>query len=275
MTVSFRLATLNTWKCEGDYWRRLDAMADGLGNLDLDAVCLQECFAAQSVGADTAAYLGGRLSMALVAAPARHKRREFGEETVLSTSGLAILVRGDIEHHAVLALPSDHADGERIALRVDIRLRGCAFRLVNAHLSHLRGSLGARLRREQADACRTFALDGEPQLACLAGDFNAPLDSPDLAPLFAGRGLDAGPDGPHHLPSTLTRTDGGLSALSSSTPMCPAIDHVVVLGGGGRITTRRLALENAVGPGLMLPSDHAAVVVEVEPASPGAPNMAS
>lgn len=269
MTVSLRLATLNTWKGEGNYWRRLDAMGDGLEALHLDAICLQECFAAPTAEADTAAFLSDRLSMKAVLAPVRKKPREFGQDSVLSTSGLAILVSGDIERQHVLALPTDSADGERIALRADIRVRGAAVRLVNTHLSHLRGTLGGRLRREQADACRRFALDGAPDLVCLAGDFNAPLDSPDLAPVFAGGKLDPGPDGPHHLPSTLIQTGGEWSAAPLR-----AIDHVVVLGEGGRVTKRWLALVDAVGPDSMFASDHAAVVVDVEPTDPGAPNTA-
>ena len=52
-----RIVTLNTWKNEGEYERRLDLMAVGLGDLRADVVCLQECFVGG--GSDTDARLPG------------------------------------------------------------------------------------------------------------------------------------------------------------------------------------------------------------------------
>ena len=64
-----RIVTLNTWKNEGDYARRLPLMRDGLAALSPDVVCLQECFVAD--GFDTAAFLAAELGLHLYAAPAR------------------------------------------------------------------------------------------------------------------------------------------------------------------------------------------------------------
>jgi endonuclease/exonuclease/phosphatase family metal-dependent hydrolase len=50
-----RIVSLNTWKKEGDYSRRLPLMRDGLAAMAPDVVCLQECFFAD--GFDTAAWL--------------------------------------------------------------------------------------------------------------------------------------------------------------------------------------------------------------------------
>ena len=37
-----RLVSLNTWKAEGDYPKRVRAMADGLASLSADVIALQE-----------------------------------------------------------------------------------------------------------------------------------------------------------------------------------------------------------------------------------------
>jgi endonuclease/exonuclease/phosphatase family metal-dependent hydrolase len=68
-----RVVTLNTWKNEGDYLRRLPLMRDGLAAMAPDVVCLQECFVAE--GFDTAARLAAELGLDLHPAPARAKPR--------------------------------------------------------------------------------------------------------------------------------------------------------------------------------------------------------
>ena len=87
-----RIVTLNTWKNEGDYPRRLALMRDGLAELAPDLVCLQECFA--NAGHDTAAWLAAELGLDCHAAPARAKVRRHMGQDLQSTSGLAILARG-------------------------------------------------------------------------------------------------------------------------------------------------------------------------------------
>ena len=73
-----RIVTLNTWKNEGEYERRLDLMAVGLGDLRADVVCLQECFVGG--GSDTAARLAAALGMRAYPAPARRKLRAWRQE---------------------------------------------------------------------------------------------------------------------------------------------------------------------------------------------------
>lgn len=66
-----RIATLNTWKNEGDLSARLAAMAAGLRVLAPDVLLLQEVFRTADGAADTGRDLAAALGLALAYAPAR------------------------------------------------------------------------------------------------------------------------------------------------------------------------------------------------------------
>ena len=124
---TLRIVTLNTWKCDGDYARRVVLMADGLRELNADIICLQECFAGG--GVNTAARLAATLGLRAHLAPARRKARTFGARRVISTSGLAILTRGVARAVDVCALIADPRDGQRIAQRLDLEHDGAPLRI--------------------------------------------------------------------------------------------------------------------------------------------------
>ena len=245
-----RIVTLNTWKNEGDYPRRLELMAAGLAELRADVICLQECFACR--GAGTAASLAARLEMRAFAAPARRKLRDHGGRPVMSTSGLAILTRGAGAAPEILGLVSDPRDGQRMAQRVDADLGGARVRILNLHLTHLRGARADAVRTAQLSAALGWARTAwaGPLLVC--GDLNMGHGDPGFGPLEAVAGEDPG--------STLS------AAPTDASRAGRAIDHVILLQAGGlRVTRRALALRQADAAG-GLPSDHAAVVVDLEPA---------
>ena len=246
-----RIVTLNSWKNEGDYPRRLDLMARGLAALSPDVVCLQECFA--GAGADTAAHLASALGLNPYARPTRAKSRMHAGAPVASTSGLAILTREPAIAESALALTSDPADGDRIAQRLDLSAEGRRLRILNLHLTHLRGAAFAPLRaRQLAEALHWAAADGTVGLV-VAGDLNAAATAPELAALNARVGFEAATFlGP--------RAD-------SHPPAGPAIDHLVLQAPGGwRVASRLRALDQADAEG-WFPSDHAAVVVDLSPAT--------
>lgn len=233
-----RVVTLNTWKNDGDYPARLTRIADGLAALAPDLVCLQECFVGG--GHDTARFLADALNLDLHPAPARAKVRELHGAPVDSTSGLAILTRlpGRAD---TLALTSHPADGERIAQRFTTRRQ----RILNLHLSHLRGDMGATLRRRQLDEALDWARrDGGGSLL-VCGDLNAGRGDPEFGPLdVAAAGEELG--------STLHVVSDGR-----------AIDHAILLDPGDLDVSRRFrALATPDGDG-RYPSDHAAVVVDL------------
>ena len=239
-----RIVTLNTWKNEGPYLRRLDLMARGLAALAPDVVCLQECFAGD--GRDTAAHLARALGLNCYARPARAKPRRHEGAVVASTSGLAMLSRPPAVAESAWALPSDPADGERIAQRLDLSVEGRGLRTLNLHLTHLPGPASARLRARQLAAALGWAGEDLAAGLVVAGDLNAGAADPALAALKAEVGFEA---------ATFLGARGGRSG--------PAIDHLVLQEPGGwRVAARFRALDE-VDPDGWLPSDHAAVVVDL------------
>lgn len=239
-----RIVTLNTWKNEGQYERRLALMAEGLGELEPDVVCLQECFQAQ--GWDTAAHLSEALGLVALSAPARRKLRRHQGEIVDSASGLAMLCREPPLTAGRIALPSDPADGERIGQWANV---APGLRVLNLHLTHLRGPQAANLR--QAQLVQAISYAAQPGCSLLvAGDLNAAAQAPELASIAAA--LD------HHAAATLQgeRADGGPSPVA-------AIDHLALLQPADwKIVRRFRALDRPDAEG-WYPSDHAAVVADL------------
>jgi endonuclease/exonuclease/phosphatase family metal-dependent hydrolase len=240
-----RIVTLNTWKNEGEYARRLELMARGLAALSPDVVCLQECFAGG--GRDTAASLASALGLDCHARPSRAKLRLHQGSMVASTSGLAILSRAPALAECACALPSHPADGERIAQRLDLAVEGRRLRILNLHLAHLRGPEFTALRARQVATALSWAEEGPAAGLVVAGDLNAAACDPALAALKADAGFDA---------ATFLGPRG-------EAPAHPAVDHLILQQPGGwRVAARFRALDQP-DPDGWLPSDHAAVVVDL------------
>jgi endonuclease/exonuclease/phosphatase family metal-dependent hydrolase len=237
-----RIVTLNTWKNDGDYARRLPLMRDGLAALTPDAICLQECFVAEDV--DTAAWLAGELGLELHAAPARGKSRPHDGRDLFSTSGLAILVRGEATS-AQRALTSHPADGERIAQYLDLVVQGRPLRILNLHLTHLRNA--PELRAQQLAEALDWACEDLAGGLVVAGDLNATATDPALAP------LDLEPR-----PSTL---QGARIGLDTSRTM--AIDHCTLFRTGPWREIGLLRGCDAHDADGWFPSDHAAIGIEL------------
>lgn len=237
-----RIVTLNTWKNEGDYRRRLPLMRDGLAAMSPDVVCLQECFVA--AGFDTAGWLAAQLGFDLHAAPARTKPRWHDGRDLQSSSGLAMLVKGEAVS-ARRELVTHEADGERIAQRLDIVVDGRPLRILNLHLTHLRNA--AELRAAQLVEAIGWAGAGLAGGLVVAGDLNAAAVDPALSPL----GL--GPRAP-----TLQGARGGLQPNGGM-----AIDHCVLLRPGPWREVGLLRGCDVADAEGWFPSDHAAVGVEL------------
>lgn len=167
-----RIVSLNTWKCEGPYRQRLGVMSATLRDLQPDVVMLQEAFASETGGADTAAQLAQALGLVATVAPARRKPRWFEGAEVDSSSGLALLTRQPPREQHVLALPADPRDGERIAQVVRLLHGGRALWLAHLHLTHLPDASALRSRQlgTVLSFCQTRAAGTR---WVLGGDFNA------------------------------------------------------------------------------------------------------
>lgn len=167
-----RIVSLNTWKGEGAYRRRLDQLTAGLHALAPDVVCLQESLQTGDKDLDTAGHLARRLNLHLAWAPARLKRRRVENRWRECYSGLAILSRAPIQRHRLIALPFHPQDPDRQAHWVDIRLSDVEQRVVNLHLTHISGADG--VRRDQLRTIMTgLAQANGPNYVWICGDFNA------------------------------------------------------------------------------------------------------
>jgi endonuclease/exonuclease/phosphatase family metal-dependent hydrolase len=230
---TMRLVTLNTWKGDGAYRRRLIAMAEGLRSETPDIVLLQESLGAPEARLDTAAYLAETLGMDHVAWHGRRKRRMVEGQELDCTSGVAVLSRMPILASRIIALPSDPEDGERAALAARIG----QVEYVSLHLTHLAD--GAALRRNQLETILR-QIDIGPSL--LGGDFNAEPASM----LF------------DELQMADSRTLAGIAAVPTCEGRC--IDHVMAVGWLPRIDDVRLVLTEAHDG--VIPSDHAGLAAD-------------
>jgi endonuclease/exonuclease/phosphatase family metal-dependent hydrolase len=239
-----RLVTLNSWKCDGAYVRRLTRMADGLAELAPDLVALQEVFICPALGCDTAAFLAEALAMSLAVLPLRRKERRVEGRLADSWSGLAILSRLPILSQRAVALPSDPRDGERAALIVDLDDGGRRIALAALHLTHLRDA-GALRRRQWS---RIVAELADVPIALAAGDFNCGAD------MFATDGRFG--ECRRHL---------GLDPQPTLIGGGPAdcIDHIVFSGDGALVPVAcRTAMTEAIGG--LTASDHCAVCADFD-----------
>jgi endonuclease/exonuclease/phosphatase family metal-dependent hydrolase len=173
------ITTINTWKCEGDYFPRMEAMARQLSALNAGVILAQECFRTADGAVDTLSFLSRALQMKAARAESRFKQRRFQNLLMDSSSGLGILTTCPIRSETILALPSDEKDGGRVAQCVVLEpLPGTLFFIANVHLSHVPGA-GA-LRADQLEVVLRAADASGARYRLIGGDFNADAASDDL-----------------------------------------------------------------------------------------------
>jgi len=237
-----RLISLNSWKCDGAYARRLSLMGSGLAGLAPDLVALQEVFIAPALGGNTARFLAAALEMQAAVLPLRRKERRLADigQGVDSWSGLAILSRWPILSQRAIPLPSDPRDGERAALAVEIDCAGRRIWVIALHLTHLTD--GEALRREQWEHVVAAAADFPTVL--VAGDFNASADLFGVEERFI--------DCRRHL------GQGPRSTLIGGGPG-DCIDHIL-FSRDGELTPVRC--QEAMTDAAQAASDHCAVVAD-------------
>lgn len=245
-----RIATFNTWKNEGDYLTRIDAIGAALARLELDVIVLQECFYAPAINADTAACVARALGLHVSRAPMREKMRTMDGTEVLSRADLAILTREAPLDVAFAPLSRDPRDGERLVLRADLELGNQRIRVVNVHLTHLRDNAASEVRSMQARETLSFARSNWKYPIIIAGDLNAVSWSPSLSPLFDDPDMDR----------SCHAARGQPGASAAALLEGEAIDHVLVFDPLRRMTCLRREVELA-GSGL---SDHPVIVAELD-----------
>lgn len=266
--TALRVVTINTAKGDFAYARRVSWLATSLRALtpSPDVVLLQEALRThddRGDAFDTAGVLAEALGLTRVDAPARRKLREVEGITRDTTSGLAILSRYPIVATDVVPLLADAADGERIALLVQLAVGDEArVLLAAAHLTHLRGEAMNAMRRAEVATILAhpwFAESFEARI--IAGDLNTRLA--DLPALLAGHEpfaladgwVVAGGDGPRAtMPVTVSRSD----------PRAVCLDYVLVATRPGETSPTfaeaQLVLDEPSEDG-DYPSDHRGVAV--------------
>ncbi len=258
-----KVVTLNTWKCDGRYWDRLDWMAKELERLSPDIVLLQEAFTCPSRSADTAGWLASALHLEAHRLRGREKERVFEGAPRWSSSDLAILCPFTPLRRQELELASHEADPDRKALALDVECYGLRLRLVNTHLTHRHDSKGQAARHQQAKQVFDLASPSDVEFSIVGGDFNASLDSPELD-LFSHSPSDR-----RRLHPRMDDPKGTMQGERFDPAHIPArIDHLFVyknLSSKADVTFNREAvvMDSPIGPRGEFPSDHAAVVAEL------------
>ncbi len=165
--MDITLLSINTWKCDGDYTRRLPVLAAQLKESGADIILCQECFKTMNGDVDTLGYLSQQLDLPGYYVPARRKTRN----EVDSYSGLGVLTRLKVKAEAALPLPSNAEDGGRMAQLITLEVRpGTTIMVANIHLTHLRAE---DLRLAQLRAVVEAVHASPANIRLIGGDFNA------------------------------------------------------------------------------------------------------
>jgi endonuclease/exonuclease/phosphatase family metal-dependent hydrolase len=208
-----RLVTLNTWKCDGAYSRRLAAMEAGLGALAADVILLQEDFWAPDFDLHTAGRLAQALGLTCHSVPLRKKDRVVEGAIVSSFSGLSVLSRFPVLWDRTVDLPTHPDDGERSSQAVCLESSAGPLLVINLHLTHL--AEAEEIRRRQLAATLQAARDGTFCGVVVGGDFNTGPDGlraaqddgfADVRRLLGGQHFSTLQDGSACLDHFLIRT---------------------------------------------------------------------
>jgi endonuclease/exonuclease/phosphatase family metal-dependent hydrolase len=183
------LLTMNTWKCDGDYYKRRQLLAAALGKMSFtDQVILcQECLRTVDGKVDTIRYLSEALNIPAYFVPARRKCRNINGVMTDSLSGLGILTNLRVSVEIAVELPSSAADGGRWAQVLILELpKGGPMLIANVHLTHLRNS--EALRIHQLDSVLQEISRSPARFRIIGGDFNAEENSTEIQ-MLKERGL--------------------------------------------------------------------------------------
>ncbi|HEV3412886.1 MAG TPA: endonuclease/exonuclease/phosphatase family protein [Puia sp.] len=175
------LLTINTWKCDGDYYKRRKVLAAGLKQMDFRnrVIFCQECFRTTDGKVDTLNYLSEELSIPGYFVPARRKLRSLDGSMTDSFSGLGILTNLSVNSRTSVELPSGPADGGRVAQFLTLELvRGISMLAVNVHLTHLRDGLDLRIRQLESVLQETSRSTARYRI--IGGDLNAAENSTEI-----------------------------------------------------------------------------------------------
>lgn len=175
------LLTINTWKCDGQYYKRRKVLAAGLRHTNFSdrVVFCQECFRTVDGEVDTLRYLSDELNIPGYFAPARRKHRSLDGTMTDCYSGLGILTNLPVSNRTTIELPSSPADGGRVAQFLTLELTtDRSMLVVNVHLTHLRNGHELRIRQLMS-ALQEISVSAA-HYRIVGGDFNAEGNSTEI-----------------------------------------------------------------------------------------------
>ena len=183
------IVTINTWKCDGDYFNRLLLMVEELKAIAPDVIACQECFQTKDENADTLNYLAEQLGMYQTFLSGREKSRYFDGGWRDSISGLGILSKLPITDLPPIALPPALNDDDRKIQQALISLpNGENVLFTNLHLTHISDAENTRLLQiEKLSSLINQNLTNPYHFIC--GDFNATSSSIEIKTLFASSNI--------------------------------------------------------------------------------------
>lgn len=218
MADTLTVVTLNTWKCDGAYWRRVPLMARALAEADPDVVFLQEVLRAPGADdADTSAALAEATGLIAHDEKARKAKRDVAGRRVQSWSGLTILSRWPLRTHRLDLPVTQGRDRDRLAQVACGDTPFGPLTLVNLHLTHPPEE-GAMRAREMATILDHLA-ERQASPVIMGGDFN---DTPDSAAL---RLVDD--DSRWATANAVPAATGDVFCTFPDTGQC--VDHVMLL----------------------------------------------
>lgn len=242
------VVTLNVFHDQRDWPKRLAVILAEFRRLDPDVVCLQEVLQHRTLR-NQAQTLADSLGCAwhFASVDSVHREKRYGN---------AILTR-----HRVLRASARNllpADDYRTVAHLRIDVAGRPVDVYDTHLHHTRegGAIRATQVRDLLAFIDSTRGDGA---VVLAGDFNAELDAPELAPLTA-RFADAFQTRHPGVPRAEAATFNPRFGVDPG-----AIDHVFVERAGRvRLVPRDATiLFRHVGPDSVWASDHFAVLARL------------
>lgn len=247
--MKLTLATFNIRNINDRYEERKPLLAAGFASLKADIAGLQEVVFSEPRQDD---FLSAQL-------PERHYRSFDARMERIPMAGCATLVGvGDVVSHEELRLSTG-----RVALRVLVALPGQRMLwFANTHLHHVPAD--AAVREEQALAILAWMADAPGANATVVvGDFNAPPFEAAYAAMLNGGFASAYYE--VHDDEPAVTWPSGIQAETMDTDGDPnCLDYIWVKGEIGVLSARVACNEAAPGDSTLYPSDHFALVADVE-----------
>lgn len=176
------LATLNTWKCDGDYLNRLDVLVKELRKTQPHILLLQEVFQSTDNIYDTSGYISEKLDYCFTSSRSRPKKRLLNNILIDSFSNVSIVSKYPILNRYVIPLPSNPEDGGREAIAAEILIDSKKILVCSVHLSHLKGGDDLRMQQLMHILNQPFMVNDYDGIF-IGGDFNFIINDEYLAGL--------------------------------------------------------------------------------------------